>query len=37
MSLFWWFLLAAIAFWYWRRVRYLAKWDHIPGYKSYSR
>ena len=27
-------LFLSVVLWYWRRVRYFARWDHIPGYKS---
>ena len=30
-------LFLSVVLWYWRRVRYFARWDHIPGYKSSSR
>jgi len=32
--MFLWLLLFVVVLWYWQRLRYFAKWDHIPGYKS---
>ena len=33
-SMFLWLFFLAVVLWYWRRLRYFARWDHIPGYKS---
>ncbi len=30
-------LVALILYWLWKNQSVLAKWDHLPGHKSYTR